>query len=67
MYYVQYAHARIASILRKAGEERVAAALEADLRASSERFHPRRARSSSACSSCPPWWAMRRSGARRTA
>jgi arginyl-tRNA synthetase len=40
VYYVQYAHARIASILRKAGEERVAAALDADLRASSERFHP---------------------------
>jgi arginyl-tRNA synthetase len=28
VYYVQYAHARIASILRKAGEDRVAAALE---------------------------------------
>ncbi len=28
VYYVQYAHARIASVLRKAGEERVAAALE---------------------------------------
>jgi arginyl-tRNA synthetase len=40
VYYVQYAHARIASILRRAGEARVAAALEADLRASSERFHP---------------------------
>jgi arginyl-tRNA synthetase len=40
VYYVQYAHARIASILRKAGEERVADALRADLRASSERFHP---------------------------
>ena len=40
VYYVQYAHARIASILRKAGEERVAAALAADLRASEERFHP---------------------------
>jgi arginyl-tRNA synthetase len=40
VYYVQYAHARIASILRKAGDERVAAALEADLPASSERFHP---------------------------
>ena len=40
VYYVQYAHARIASILRKAGEERVAAALGADLRASAERFHP---------------------------
>jgi arginyl-tRNA synthetase len=40
VYYVQYAHARIASILRKAGEKRVAAALVADLRASAERFHP---------------------------
>jgi arginyl-tRNA synthetase len=40
VYYVQYAHARIASILRKAGEERVTAALGADLAASTERFHP---------------------------
>jgi arginyl-tRNA synthetase len=40
VYYVQYAHARIASILRKAGEERVAAAMAADLRASRESFHP---------------------------
>ena len=40
VYYVQYAHARIASILRKAGEERVEEALRADIRASSERFHP---------------------------
>jgi arginyl-tRNA synthetase len=40
VYYVQYAHARIASILRKAGEERVEAALAADLRASDESFHP---------------------------
>jgi arginyl-tRNA synthetase len=40
VYYVQYAHARIASILRKAGDERAAAALAADLRASSESFHP---------------------------
>ena len=40
VYYVQYAHARIASILRKAGDERVEAALAADLRASAERFHP---------------------------
>jgi arginyl-tRNA synthetase len=40
VYYVQYAHARIASILRKAGEERVERALAADIRASSERFHP---------------------------
>ena len=40
VYYVQYAHARIASILRKASDKRVEAALAADLRASSERFHP---------------------------
>jgi arginyl-tRNA synthetase len=40
VYYVQYAHARIASILRKAGEERVAAAVGADLSASTEQFHP---------------------------
>jgi arginyl-tRNA synthetase len=40
VYYVQYAHARIASILRKAGEERVEQALAADLRASSESLHP---------------------------
>jgi arginyl-tRNA synthetase len=40
VYYVQYAHARIASILRKAGEQRVAAALAADMSASSERIHP---------------------------
>src|SRR5829696_72386 len=39
VYYVQYAHARIASILRKAGAERVEAALRADLRASDESFH----------------------------
>jgi len=31
VYYVQYAHARIASMLRKAGEDRVAAALEAPM------------------------------------
>jgi arginyl-tRNA synthetase len=40
VYYVQYAHARIASILRKAGAERVASAGAVDLRASSESFHP---------------------------
>jgi arginyl-tRNA synthetase len=40
VYYVQYAHARIASILRKAGEERVRQALATDLRTSSEQFHP---------------------------
>jgi arginyl-tRNA synthetase len=40
VYYVQYAHARIASILRKAGEERVAQALGADLAGSAEVLHP---------------------------
>jgi arginyl-tRNA synthetase len=40
VYYVQYAHARIASILRKAGEERVRAALAAELAASDEVLHP---------------------------
>jgi arginyl-tRNA synthetase len=40
VYYVQYAHARIASILRKAGEERVSQALAADLEASDEQLHP---------------------------
>jgi arginyl-tRNA synthetase len=40
VYYVQYAHARIASILRKAGEERVEQALAADLAASPEVLHP---------------------------
>ena len=33
VYYVQYAHARIASIMRKLGEERVTAAMSADLTA----------------------------------
>ena len=40
VYYAQYAHARIASILRKAGQERVAGALAADVAASSEQLHP---------------------------
>ena len=40
VYYAQYAHARIASILRKAGEERVQAALAADVAASAEQLHP---------------------------
>jgi arginyl-tRNA synthetase len=40
VYYVQYAHARIASILRKAGEGRVAEALAADIRGSAEQMHP---------------------------
>jgi arginyl-tRNA synthetase len=39
VYYVQYAYARIASILRKLGEERVAAAMAADLTAA-ERSAP---------------------------
>jgi arginyl-tRNA synthetase len=40
VYYVQYAHARIASILRKAGDARVRAAFDADLAGSSEQLHP---------------------------
>ncbi len=40
VYYVQYAHARIASILRKAGDERVEQALAVDLAASPEVLHP---------------------------
>jgi arginyl-tRNA synthetase len=40
VYYVQYAHARIASILRKAGDEAVAGAVEADLRGRSGELHP---------------------------
>jgi arginyl-tRNA synthetase len=40
VYYVQYAHARIAAILRKAGEERVAAAAGADLAAGEAPLHP---------------------------
>ncbi|MEA2374693.1 MAG: arginyl-tRNA synthetase, partial [Thermoleophilaceae bacterium] len=39
VYYVQYAHARIASILRKAGDERVAAALSADLSGRDDALH----------------------------
>ena len=40
VYYVQYAHARIASILRTAGAERVDAALRADLTRSGGELHP---------------------------
>jgi len=40
VYYAQYAHARIASILRKAGEERVEAALKADLTVGNAPLHP---------------------------
>ena len=40
VFYAQYAHARIASILRKAGDERVAAALAADVAVSAEQLHP---------------------------
>ena len=40
VYYVQYAHARIASILRKAGEQRIETALGSDLAASAEQLHP---------------------------
>lgn len=41
VFYVQYAHARIASILRRAGEERVEAALRSDIgRAEPHGLHP---------------------------
>jgi arginyl-tRNA synthetase len=40
VYYVQYAHARIASILRNAGEERVWAAERADLTAGTTPLEP---------------------------
>ncbi len=40
VYYVQYAHARIASILRKAGGGAVESAMAAELAASDERWHP---------------------------
>ena len=40
VYYVQYAHARIAAILRKAGEERVARARAADLGAGRAKLEP---------------------------
>jgi arginyl-tRNA synthetase len=40
VYYVQYAHARIASILRRAGEGRIEEALRADLASSAEDLHP---------------------------
>jgi arginyl-tRNA synthetase len=40
VYYAQYAHARIASILRKAGDDRVAHALQTDVAASREALHP---------------------------
>ena len=40
VFYAQYAHARIASILRKAGDERVRDALAADIASSPEQLHP---------------------------
>jgi arginyl-tRNA synthetase len=40
VYYVQYAHARIASILRNAGEERLAGARAADLEAGTGSLEP---------------------------
>ncbi len=40
VYYVQYAHARIAAIRRRAGEERIAAAGVADLVAGGPALHP---------------------------
>src|SRR5205823_5720557 len=43
VYYVQYAHARIASLLAKAGEERVAQALAAGLAGAGELHDAERA------------------------
>jgi arginyl-tRNA synthetase len=40
VYYAQYAHARIASILRRAADGQVAAAIAGDLTASPETLHP---------------------------
>jgi arginyl-tRNA synthetase len=40
VYYAQYAHARIASILRRAAGGQVEAAVAADLAASAEELHP---------------------------
>jgi arginyl-tRNA synthetase len=40
VYYVQYAHARIASILRKAGDARVEEAVTADLAGGDRELHP---------------------------
>ena len=40
VYYVQYAHARIAQVLRKAGEERVADALASGFPAEGLELHP---------------------------
>ena len=40
VYYVQYAHARIASVLRKAGEARVAEALTAPAQVPATGLHP---------------------------
>jgi arginyl-tRNA synthetase len=40
VYYAQYAHARVASILRRAGAERAATAAAGDLVASPEQLHP---------------------------
>ncbi len=40
VYYAQYAHARIASILRRAGDQRVAASLAVDVAGREEDQHP---------------------------
>ena len=64
VYYVQYAHARIASILRKAGEERVERRSRPTCARATSASIRRRARWSSGCSSCPPTSATRPSAAR---
>ncbi len=53
VYYVQYAHARIASVLRKAGEARVAEALAAPAQVPAHRAAPERARARAAAARLP--------------
>ena len=64
VYYVQYAHARIASILRKAGRATSRRGPDPDARR--RRSSRRSATWSSGCSNSPRRSARRRRGARRT-
>ncbi len=67
VYYAQYAHARIASILRKAGEERVrGGAGRATWRPAPSASIPPPGCWSSGCSSCRARCPRRRTAARRT-
>ena len=67
VYYVQYAHARIASIERKAGAERVDTARGADLGASTEELHPSARSLIKRLLSFPARWRRRPRGGRLTA